>query len=290
MNIKKIATFVVVAFSLYFATAALAWTNNEKYKNNMHIPAYDLTKIIEGTHEVGVMVEADNIGCKFKQSNVTYISGYTVIHWFNGKVDPGDTTWACFNTYPATTVTVVTAYWTGEDGEKLGEAGPPVSSTAINYLGLDVELENSWIEWDPGANEPGDSIGDITISDAHWATPTAEFAMAELDGRLYDPCDLNYDPGLVDWIPLGDPVDPTIAYGETARFKLGNLSEGAIVLFRFKAEGAGQTSEEINQFAVPPEELPVEPPTLSQWGLIIMALLLVTVGAIMIRKRRQVTT
>lgn len=35
---------------------------------------------------------------------------------------------------------------------------------------------------------------------------------------------------------------------------------------------------------------PGEPPTLSQWGLIIMALLLVTVGAIMIRKRRQVTT
>ena len=32
-----------------------------------------------------------------------------------------------------------------------------------------------------------------------------------------------------------------------------------------------------------------EPPTVSEWGLIIMALLLVTVGAIMIRKRRQVT-
>jgi len=33
-----------------------------------------------------------------------------------------------------------------------------------------------------------------------------------------------------------------------------------------------------------------KPPTLSEWGLIIMALLLVTVGAIMIRKRRQLAT
>ncbi len=289
MNTKKITMFVVVAFSLYFASVAHAFHNQEKYLNSMSEPAYNLTKIIEGEHELNAITKAMNSGCKFNQYVVTYHSGYTKIHWFDGKVDPADTTWACFEVIPKQAVNVLSAYWTGEDGKKLDEAGPPVYSNAINYLGLTVELENSWVEWDDNVNEPRASIGPITISDVYWATPTREFDMAELDGRLYDRTDPLYDPSLAVWQSLDAPNDP-VASGETARFELGNLSEGTIVLFRFKAEGAGQTSEEMIQFEVPPEVPPVEPPTLSQWGLIIMALLLVTVGAIMIRKRRQVTT
>lgn len=41
------------------------------------------------------------------------------------------------------------------------------------------------------------------------------------------------------------------------------------------------------QFEVPPPVPPVETPTLSQWGLIIMALLLLTVGGIVIVRRRR---
>lgn len=230
MNTKKIAIFVVVALSLYFASAALAFHNQERYLNSMHEPAYDLTKIIEGEHEVNYITNALNSGCKFNDCVVTWHSGYTKIHWFNGKVDPGEYTWACFEVYPIQDVNVLSAYWTGEDGKKLGEAGPPVYSKAINYLGLDVELENSWVEWDDNVNEPGASIGPITISDVYWATPTVAFDMAQLDGRLYDPNDPLYNPSLVVWQSLDAPNAPVL---REKRHASSSVTYPKVLLFSF---------------------------------------------------------
>ena len=277
MNTKRIAIIVVAALSLYFATAGLAWENQEQYQNNMDVPAYDLTKILEGNYdftEVIIYDEATAPAAKFKEYVVTYPAGHTKIHWFNGQVGPGEKTWACFSTGLEQTVNVIAAYWTDEEGNKLGEAGPPVASEAINYLGsTTVELRNSWVRWDHDANVPGEPVGRITISNVSWAITEVNRPLEELDERLYD-------PDLINWNPLGDDVP--LAYGETATYELGNLDKDTIVLFRFVASGAGQTSEEIIQFIVGPSI-----PTVSQWGLIVMAALLVSAGAIVIVRRRR---
>lgn len=104
---------------------------------------------------------------------------------------------------------------------------------------------------------------------------------------------LNGDNADITWIPIPAPPaeglkfnpDQTIRVAEVVVSPGSHIVVSARVSFTDDSElGAGHVffQSEVPQ---PPEG---NHPTVSQWGLIVMALLLVTVGAIIIRKRRLV--
>lgn len=105
---------------------------------------------------------------------------------------------------------------------------------------------------------------------------------------------LNGDNAEIGWFSIPDPPAEGFVFSpdQTIRVADVDVSPGSHIVVsarvRFTGDSELGAGHVFFQSEVPPPPTR-EPPTVSEWGLIIMALLLVTVGAIMIRKRRQVT-
>lgn len=303
MNTKRI-TIIVVAVTLATLLAsgnpALAWDVQEKIQNNTGQDVYDLTKIVEFV-ETGVVINAiENQLGKPNISPHTPSSGGPakwIIHWGENpqglppdqrpSVPPDEWVWACFNA--SGTPKKASAFWTDEDGNKKPEPPPPievyVSESRDQQDNVLVDVEHSWRDWTGTGWPPspdddfGDPLGPITGTDVYFGIIDVNRPLEELNEDLYD------DPDIT-WEQLDDFQLDSV--GDTASYNLGKVSNSDFVILRFVASDEGTQTETItiHQFQPSP---PTRIPTVSQWGLIIMAMLLVTVGMIVIvRRRRQV--
>ena len=233
---------------------------SQKYHNNTGQTAYDLTKIINGWWYIDT-ANADN----FQEYDMEYtyngftLNPLTIIHWENGQVAPGDSTWAHFRTIDTRRkLSVHCAFWTDQYGDRIREEPNPVLPVAtanlykpspiISLDGNDIAMEvsNHWRDWtgDGWPIEEGDSLGDpmgtISGTEVFYAITDVERPMEELNG------DLITDPSIT-WLPLSDFV---LDYLDTVSYDLGYHEDDDVVLFRFEASGEGQSSAEIVQALV----------------------------------------
>ncbi|MHC4567467.1 MAG: IPTL-CTERM sorting domain-containing protein [Planctomycetota bacterium] len=282
MNTRIRAIIVVAAISLYFATSALAYDVQEGYTNTTGQTAYDLTKIIEGEHSITSVIHD-----KFNSHTVAHhnIDGreFTSIHFYNGQVADGDWTWACFSA-GGTKPKVVGAFWTTEGGDIIGPAGPAFTvapgSGASNTV---VEVGNTWLSWrgtrwDPNDGpSPGDGPGDpygLIDGTVSFTTVSSRQSLAALTDNFID---------TASWTELGTFA---LDYGATQSFRLPGVSAGDIVVFRVDA-GSNATGTDLSSIEMIQYDVEEGIPTVSEWGLIVMALLLLTAGTIVIVRRRR---
>lgn len=259
------------------STNALAWTVQQRYHNGTGQTAHDLTKILEGWWTI-----TDAIHDKFASHGVHhhYHNGqwYTVIHWYDGSVEHCQWTWACFDTSNNQQPKVVEVLWTDLDSDFIGPAGPAVG-VGVDWVAGNtvVTVGHDWASWtgDDYPPEPGDGPGTphgpITVSNVYYALTDVERPMAQLDEALYT------DPSIT-WVPLSGFG---LTYGQANPINLGALPSDRVLLFRCEAAGEGATSQEIIQFRL------AVIPTVSEWGLIVLVLLMLTAGTILFAKRRR---
>jgi hypothetical protein len=256
-------------------------SEQEKYRNNTGVTAYDLAKIIKGHHKIIYAIHH-----KFSKHRVFYLgSWFTIIKWYDGSVNNGDWTWACFRTAGYKPIRVLAAFWTDSNQHIIGRAGPAIGKRpryAVNG-NIVLDLYHDWSNWTGEAFPPeeddtaGAPLGQIDVNNVRYAVTNTLRPLEDLNDALLDP---NLTP--LTWMPLSNC---TLNYGGSASYDLGLRAPEAVILFAFDAAGEGQTSSEIIQFQ-PQEATPIIP-TVSEWGLIIMAALLVTAGAVVIVRRRQ---
>lgn len=274
------STILVAMTACVFAmgsTYALAWDVQQHYTNTTGQTAYDLTKILWGNWTVN-----EAIHIPFPSHTVTYHNGFTIIHWYGATVPAGSGAYACFNGGSATPeARVLCAYWTDAAGNFIGGA-MPVLGVGIYAVGGNAiaEVRHNWASWTGTGYppQPGDGLGTplggITVSNVSYAICNVARPLEELnDGLLADPT--------LTWVPLGGF---SLSYGEMTPLDLGPIAAPEVVLLRFEAVGGGQTTTEIIQFRAP------SVPTVSEWGLIILTLLLLTAGTILVARRRRVAT
>jgi len=305
MNFERII-IIVVAVTLIILSASgnptlAEWSVQEKIFNNTEQDAYDLTKIVE-MPEGGAVTWA--ISNQLGDPNITTYpptvmpTAVSVIHWgvkFPGDVlvpgppvPPGGWVWACFKA--SGQPNPATAFWTDQDGNRIPD---PEGTAAVEVRVIErreddgavwIDVEHSWRNW-TGTRWPptpddvlGDFLGPITGTDVYYAIANVERSLEQLNGDLYDDPDITWNQ--LDDFQLNNG-------GNTSSYNLGNLSSSDFVLLRFVASGDGIQTETIHQFQPSPPK--IRPPTVSEWGLIVMALLLTTVGGIAIIRRRQQT-
>lgn len=250
------------------------WVIQQMYHNDTGETAYDLTKILSGhVNVVGA------IHHKFKKHKVDHVFGLTVIHWYDGTVEPCEWTWACFwGTGPKPTV--LAAFWTREDGSIIGRAGPAISSgVGVREGGTFVDVGHDWCEWS-GTGYPieegdgcTDGLGEVDLTDVHYAITDVWRTMEELNEDLFTDRD-------IDWIALeSGPIN----YEGTVSYEIPQLAPEDVLLFRFEATEEVQTSREILQYGKPRAI-----PAVSEWGVVVMVLLVLSAGTIVFRRFRAV--
>lgn len=297
MNTKRI-TIIIVTVTLFTLLAsgnpALAtWDVQEKCFNNTGQDAYDLTKIVV-MPEGGAVTSA--ISNQLGDPNITTYpptvkpGSVSFIHWEvkyppdvpvpGTPVPPDGWVWACFNVSgqpkPAN------AFWTDQNGNIIGMAAVEVTASGERdeQGNVWVRVGHSWIEWTgrrwpPSTGDAlGAPLGPITGTDVYYAITNVRRSLEELNEARYDDPDIK-------WERLAD--FRLTSGGDPASYNLGRLSNRDFVLLRFVATAERIRTETIHQFQ-PPSEIP----TVSQWGLIIMAVLLVSAGAIVIRRRQRI--
>lgn len=255
------------------------WWSSGTYKNTSTPGqvAYGLTIELVGQWNV--------TGCysdKFSGWGAPYFpaTNSQFVYYFGGQVNPGDQVWVGFKLLEQKGPTVQSVGWVDEyEHFFVGIEPVPVLTMDVRLIdfGTLVDGTNMWRRWlgagfppEPG-DGPGEPLGPITVSDAYYAVTNVERPLESLnDGLLADPA--------VTWVPLDGC---TLNYGETKTFELPPLATPKVLLFRCDAEAGGEVSREYVQFRLPGV------PTVSEWGLIILTLLLLTVGTILVARRRR---
>jgi len=161
-----------------------------------------------------------------------------------------------------------------KDGQYIGKAAgcakPEVVFVSENIVGIDITAPFD----DPS----------ITVDEVHYSFVADPIPLEMLNGDNAD----------IIWISIPDPPAEGFDFSPDQTIRVANVevSPGSHIVVsarvRFTGDSELGAGHVFFQSEVPPPPTR-EPPTVSQWGLIVMALLLVTVGAIMIRKRRQIT-
>lgn len=219
-------TMAITAIVIIFTQNASAWTHQEKYKNRMSVPAKDLTKILKGDINVTRAIHH-----KFRRYRVRHPGGrYTTIHWDNGTVNPGQSTWACFNVHPRNqAVRVLCALWTDSNRRFIGVAGGTITilPNRYNLANIQVDIEHSWRQWDAEYYDPNDANdylgepeGPIDVNNVFWHVGDTLYPEECLNDELIDS---------LDWIA---GPNTTLTYGDVNTYDLGPLSEDQVVIFR----------------------------------------------------------
>ena len=139
-------------------------------------------------------------------------------------------------------------------------------------------LRHAAQEWDHDLQQPkaGTNLGPIEGKEVHYALPNVLHPPEALSEDVFDA------PG-IQW----EPLDP-FALANTADTKvypLGEIARGHPLLFRFYSEDPpdeGVRDYEILRICV----LDMCIPTVSEWGMVVIALLILGAGTVVIRRRR----
>ena len=201
-------------------------------------------------------------------------------------------------------VEVLCAWWTDAGGGFIAYAGAGTTVTAQSGPGrVTVTVRHSGKQFEAGV--VGTVMGQITVSNVHYTVADTQRPLDELtevlwtchyDGTISpgESCETdagctsssggNCGPPDITWLPLDGT---TLDYDQDKTYYLDEQAHETTVLFRFDAGGntpaAGRgtwSSRELLQFGV------CAIPTVSAWGMVVIAVLVLSAGTILIRRRR----
>ena len=124
-------------------------------------------------------------------------------------------------------------------------------------------------------------MGSITGTEVYYAITDHLRDMEDLNEGLFT------DP-TIDWNPLSGFE---LGCGQSEFYNISELEPDLedldVVLFRVEASAGTQSSVEMVQLLV--EEVTADPaiPTVSEWGLIVITLLMLTAGTVVLGRRRR---
>jgi hypothetical protein len=260
---------------------ARAWDQNQHYRNNTGETAHGLTKVLAGNNAF-INVQLNQPFPSFQQAQ---FGGYTLGHWYGDSVAAGDEGHACFS-LASTPVPAFASFWTNDTGGITGYAGPIMTvnlhydcNTGIALLGI----TNEWHQWNGTEYPPqrsdglGGYVGTVTLSDVYYAVVDSAYTdLSHLDSNLI---------GALAWetVGIGDP--PPVEPGETYTDTLHMYPRGSAdaLILRFNAFGDGQESFYVVQTLC--EGRPV--PSLTNWGLAVLVVLLIISAATVLYRRRH---
>lgn len=276
----KIST-VVAVLVVFCVSDASAWYMN-KDVTNLGPDAEDLAVLISGNHNVTWNYKGYSSGPKRGRFD-SFADGpdgpNTLLRWRNFD-DGSDTT---INTNQTIHIgwaingnsQIVDMYWTDASGNRIPGSVVYNIDTEWTYETAEDIAQATWQNaFDP--SEGGRQS--ITISNIQYTL---------LDSEI-DPNQLNAEnPDLVGLFqPLEGGDSFSLDFGQSQTLLIpGNVPEESAVVLRYEISAVGSAAQTIDfvQFVAPPDI-----PTVSQWGLIVMAALLVLAGTIVIVRRRRV--
>ena len=238
-------------------------TKQEWMTNNSGRDATNLEKFLVGD----VRISSFYAGTVFPTRDYIYdaTEDVTTLKWSGATVADGQSTWACF-THDQDDVTYkYLPRWTyDEAGTDFVIAGPALSSEFF------AEGDRAFLIL---GNTALDSES-ITIAEIDLGYADRVYEMGEL---------VSWDVSGVEWTDSRAGV--SVPVGGAEQFDIPLLDEG-VLIYRARLYLESQPDNVVE--CIGQYRMPVGNPTVSQWGLIVMAALLVTAGAIAIRRRRQV--
>jgi len=321
-QIKKFM-LVAIAVGVVMGGTARAFADQARYQEfhqNLTLnAAYDIEKVLWGIHEI-TYAYSDKFS-EYSYDNES-VPGFTIITWYGDydteRVNPDEWVEVCFQTDAGeqglAEIEVVCAMWTDHNGNFLGYAGAGTTVSAQTPGGkVTVYVKHSGKRFDAGME--GDEMGPITGSKVYYTIADSLRTLEELNGDLWtchydgtpspgESCETDADctsggncgPSDITWVDL-DPDGFTISYGDSTQppYDLGVHPHDAVVLFRFDTSGntpvGGRgtwSSRELLQFrvyAIPSGDIPA----VSEWGMVVIALLVLAAGTIVIRRRRAMS-
>ncbi|KPL02689.1 MAG: hypothetical protein AMJ73_08405 [candidate division Zixibacteria bacterium SM1_73] len=270
---KKIFAFwrlaaIALGVLMVWTAPTLAWDCQQEYHNNTGQTATDLRKVLD--REVTITAAIHD---KFAQHEWWHEDGKTIIRWYDGAVEHCEWTWACFDFQGADQVEVEEVYWT-QGGSPYDDAGSSIGGGASFGTGSSAGYADVTIVARNSLNSQFSDTATIYATNVYWAVVLHRYDLNELNQSLF------VDPSIT-WNPL---PDFQLAYEESENIPLGDVRSNTYILFRFhaeQAEGALPVTE-IWQIQVPPQG-----PTLTQWGLLILVILIVSSGVFIMGRRRK---
>ncbi len=142
---------------------------------------------------------------------------------------------------------------------------------------VNVVVEHGAREWNDATNEPGDPLGTIYGRDVQYAVTDYFRPLEDLNDDLFT-------DGSITWHQLDPFTLENFGDDNAPGYDLGALAQSDIVLFRFYTGPAESETDnyELVQFCLSETCIPA----VSQWGILVIALLLAAGGTIVIRRRR----
>jgi len=254
------------------ALAAKQTSFAERYENNTGEPAKCLKKYV-GKYTVNKAIS--DIG----PCTITEVGDYFVITCAGSQVENGDTARVtAFGTPASSKAEVLCAKWYSDATCSTfeGYATPVPNVTATTESNLTVTVEHAAKEVvNDVTGETGDDLPTIHGRDVQYAVAGRFRHMGELNESLF--ADMS-----IGWEVL---EDFDLVAGASTSYDLGEFDDPAVLLFRFYTEDSptpGQSGYELLQFCMKGACIPA----VTEWGLVIIALLVLAAGTIVIRRRR----
>ncbi len=202
--------------------------------------------------------------------------GYVVIECTGGTVAAGDTARvAFFGTAASRKAGVVSAKWYSDAScSTLIDYAEPVPFIDVNTNGsVNVVVEHGAKEWTDPDGPAGNALGTIYGRDVQYAVTDYFRPLDELNEDLFTS---------ISWTDMNECDFELTSLGATASCDLGAIDQSDTVLFRFYTGPSGTDNYELVQFCMSETCIPA----VSQWGILVIALLLAAGGTMVIRRRR----
>lgn len=279
----------------------------ERYKNDSGATALCLRKVVYNYAIVGQPQSDEFANCTTRNVGTT---GYTVIDCsgadglHGGAVLPGEKSRVAFVGRAINRrAEVICAKWYTDAACTVNPSYatpvPFVSSTG----NLSITVEHGAQEWTDADGPVGDPLGTINGSDVYFAVADEFLPVDEVEEILWTcheegvpipgaDCRTAGDcsPGATCGPPPGltweDPVEGRASFQlewqEQVTYDLREFDENDVILFRFYTEASGTDGYEVLQFRVSDANIP----TITEWGVAVMTVLLLTAATIVLMRRR----
>lgn len=264
---------IVFIYGMTCTAADVIIDINKDVHNASGSPAWDFRIVLDGVPTIESHYDGYPNSWRFGNFNYTVENETTILRWSeplapNGDSSPiPDCNWVHIGYRLDRPADILEACWTDENGQCL-----PNGKVEQVYQDVDVVNGTATLTL---KNTLQDGVT-VTIGDVQFVVLDDETPLANLNAQNTD---LAFEP-----VPGGEG-EIVLESGQSHTLTIpGDIPKGKFVVIR----KVGNEYVDFSQFWEAP---PVEPPAVSEWGLIVMALFLVTVGAIaIVRRRGQVAT
>lgn len=274
-------TFGVVMSCSTPALAQLQMAVAERYKNNTGTTALCLRKVVYNWAIVGNPQSDKFATCTTRNAGLGYTvidcSGTDGLH--TGEVANGGTARVAFlGTAVRRRAEVISAKWYSNAActTYIAPYAEPVPFIGLTG-NLSVTVEHGAEEWTDPDGPTGSALGTVYGRDVQYAIADYVRPLEDLNEDLFTS---------ITWTDMDECDFELTTFGATDSCSLGALDPSDVVLLRFYTGASGTDGYELVQFRM--SDLSI--PTMTEWGVVVMTMLLLTAATIVYMRKRAVAT